>query len=131
MSRIVQRSLPTLRSLRAQAAASWVAIRSAQYSRSSVVVTAIALLLLPFDVAALAHAIRGNPYWQTSTDFGTYLRAASTIAAGQNPYVYHPTTQVVFYGTSAVHDQYPYPPAFAELLIPLLLLLGAAVTRYI
>jgi len=90
-----------------------------------IAVAALAALLLLFDGVALYHALKGNPTWRTSTDFGVYLHSAAAIIHGGDPYGYK-----VYDGPPGVYDSYAYPPALAELLAPLTLL-GATAARYV
>jgi|GEM_PF-6331810 len=78
--------------------------------RTAIVLPAIvgAVLLLA-DLLALAHALRGNPAWRTSTDIGLYLQAAHAVAHGRDPYAF----------SVAEGHRYVYAPLFAEVLAPL------------
>ena len=95
-------------------------------------VTALAALLALLDIFAIYRATQGNPYpyWKNNTDFGGYIGASQAVLAGQNIYEYKPCPCNLLYGTTEIHDQYPYPPLFAELLIPIVLL-GDQAARYI
>lgn len=94
------------------------------------IVTVVAILILGFDFFALYRSLSGNIYWESNTDFSVYIRAASAISRGDNLYnpdLYKPFQ--VFYG-AIVHDQYPYPPLFAEILLPFFAL-GNTAVRYL
>ena len=92
----------------------------------------LAILLILLDSVALYRAIQGNPYpfWKTNTDFGGYLRASTSFMNGEDIYAYQPCPCNLLYGTREIHDQYPYPPFFAALLIPLTVT-GDAAARYL
>lgn len=81
------------------------------------IVWALVFGLVLFDSSALLRAVHGNPGWVGTTDFGVYVRAATAVADGHNPYdpaLYPPS----LFGNVPTHDFYSYPPFFAELLAP-------------
>jgi hypothetical protein len=92
----------------------------------------LAIVLILFDGVALYRAIQGNPYpyWKTTIDFGSYLRASTSFVNGEDIYAYQPCPCNLLYGTREIHDQYPYPPFFAALLIPLTVA-GDIAARYL
>jgi hypothetical protein len=105
------------------------------WMRSPKVLIAIAILsslLILADSFAIYRAVKGNPYpyWKTNIDFAGYIEASKGVLLGKNIYEYTPCPCNLLYGTTEIHDQYPYPPFFAELLIPIVLL-GDVSARYI
>jgi hypothetical protein len=99
---------------------SWQLTSLLRSSHLRTVAAILAMLLILFDGIALYRAIQGNPYpyWKTNTDFGGYLRASTSFVHGEDIYAYQPCPCNLLYGTREIHDQYPYPPFFAALLIP-------------
>jgi hypothetical protein len=79
-------------------------------------VLCVAILLCLFDVLTLVHTLRPTPYAIANADFGAFLRAAHLLRDGKNPYDAMYWKPVYWYGTASVHDQYPYPPFFAEVI---------------
>ena len=86
-------------------------LRRLAVPRALVALAAAALILA--GSGALYRSVHGDPYWRTSTDFGTYIRAAAAIGDGDTPYnaALYPSKN--FYGTSEVRDPYSYPPPLA------------------
>ena len=94
-------------------------------------VALVAAALILAGAGALYRSVHGDPFWRTSTDFGTYISAAAAVRNGDTPYNVALYRSKNFYGTSEVYDQYAYPPPFAEALTASRAAVGETATRYI
>jgi hypothetical protein len=83
-----------------------------EHRRFGAAVLLVSAAVILVDLVALVHALRGNSFWVTSTDFGLYLRTADLIRHGESAYPH-------VADVGAVHHAYAYPPLLAEILLPL------------
>ncbi|HLJ80559.1 MAG TPA: glycosyltransferase family 87 protein, partial [Ktedonobacterales bacterium] len=82
-------------------------------------VMAVGILLCLFDAGVIGRTLIHSDVSVVGGDFHAYLQAAHLFRAGKNPYdpAYWPST--FWFGTASVHDQYAYPPIFAQVIMVL------------